>query len=147
MDVAKLNRLKKNLNDVWTEDTCFPGLWNENKICMGQCEPTACVVQDLFGGDIYKIVGDNSIGSKGVHLFNIIEGNVVDLTAAQFDNPVAYEKGKKMEGSALRQLRTHRRYNRKQRYEILKRKVSLMMECPVDDVSNFCFEEKRKGVL
>lgn len=130
MDAAKLDQLKDVLNRVWAEDTCYPGSWNKDIPCKGQCEPTACVVQDLFGGDIYKIVGDESIGAKGAHFFNVIDGKIVDLTAAQFDGPVAYGKGNKVEGLALRQLRTHSRFNRKQRYENLKRRVAEVMDYP-----------------
>ena len=140
MDEAKLDQLKIVLNQVWAEDTCYPGSWDKNNPCKGQCEPTACVVQDLFGGDIYKIVGDKSIGSKGAHFFNVIEGNVVDLTAAQFDSPVAYERGKKVEGQAFQQLRTHGRYNRKLRYENLKRKVADEMEYSKDAVHSTDFQ-------
>jgi hypothetical protein len=77
MDAAKLDQLKDVLNRVWAEDTCYPSSWNKDNPCKGQCEPTACVVQDLFGGNIYKIVGDKSIGAKGAHFFNVIDGAIL----------------------------------------------------------------------
>ena len=120
MDAAKLDQLKDVLNRVWAEDTCYPGSWNKDIPCKGQCEPTACVVQDLFGGDIYKIVGDESIGAKGAHFFNVIDGKI------------AYGKGYQVEGLALRQLRTYSLFNRKQRYENLKRKIAAIMEYPLN---------------
>ncbi len=142
MDSAKLDQLKEVLNQTWDEDTCFPNSWDESNPCKGQCEPTACVVQDLLGGDIYKIVGDESIGAKGAHFFNVIDGEIVDLTAAQFDGPVAYGKGYKVEGIALGQLRTHGRYNRRQRYENLKGRVAAVMEYPEVAACGLNTEEK-----
>lgn len=84
MNSAKLDQLKVVLSRAWAEDTCYPGSWNKDNPCKGQCEPTACLVQNLFGGDIYKLVGDDSIGSKGAHYYNFIENQFIDLTAIQF---------------------------------------------------------------
>lgn len=118
-----LEKFKKKIEKAWCEESCYPGSWNASLPCKGQCEPTACLVQEKFGGDIYKLVGDPSIGSKGAHFFNLIDGEWIDLTAKQFDGTPAYDKGKIVEGRALSQLRTHSRYSRKQRYEILKKKI------------------------
>ena len=141
MDAAKLDQLKDVLNRVWAEDTCYPGSWNKDIPCKGQCEPTACVVQDLFGGDIYKIdintLQETLVASTGVDA-QYIQPSAIDsktntlywayITAGGADSGLL--KGYKVEGLALRQLRTHGRFNRKQRYENLKRRVAEVMDYP-----------------
>lgn len=45
----------------------------------------AQVVQDLFGGEILK-----SETPSGVHFYHRIEGKRQDVTASQFDRPIAF---------------------------------------------------------
>lgn len=123
LNKQELKSFKEKLETAWCEESCYPGSWDPSRPCKGQCEPTACLVQDIFGGDIYKLVGDPSIGSKGAHFFNLIDGEWIDLTAEQFAGTPAYNNGKIVEGRALSQLRTHSRYNRKERYQVLKNKI------------------------
>lgn len=40
-------------------------------------------MQDLFGGDIYKFVDDESVGSMKGCFFNVVDENVIDLTATR----------------------------------------------------------------
>ena len=55
----------------WDQTTIYPGLlFNPTSPATGQCEPTVCLVQDIFGGDIYKITGDKSIAPKKTHYYN-----------------------------------------------------------------------------
>ena len=52
---------------------------------MGQCNVTALLVQELFGGDLLK-----TPLPAGDHFYNRIEGERYDFTASQFDQPIAY---------------------------------------------------------
>lgn len=51
----------------------------------GQCNVTALVVNDLFGGDILK-----TPLPEGDHFYNRIDGQRIDLTDSQFDAPITY---------------------------------------------------------
>ena len=43
-------------------------------------------VQDLLGGEVFGI----PLEDGGVHCFNVIGGNIYDLTSEQFDSPLEY---------------------------------------------------------
>lgn len=71
----------------WISDTSHNGVLGV-PASKGQCAVTAMVIQDYFGGDIYKIkVGNES------HYFNVIKNKIVDLTSDQFFQTLDY-KGK-----------------------------------------------------
>lgn len=54
---------------------------------LGQELPTALILQDLFGGELKRTVA-NSVS----HYYNSIAGEDVDLTRAQFDEPLVLEE-------------------------------------------------------
>ncbi len=60
--------------------------WTEVRPFDGQCNVTAAVVQDIFGGEILKTPWNEQTD----HYYNRIEGKVYDLTDDQFDAPVHY---------------------------------------------------------
>ncbi len=72
------------LNDgIWRAETCAPRMrdeWSEENKTWGQCSITAFLVQDIFGGEVYGILrpGNN------YHCYNVIDGNIYDLTIEQF---------------------------------------------------------------
>ena len=52
----------------------------------GQCSVTALLAQDCLGGDILKT------RVTGVwHFYNFVNGERLDFTASQFDDPIIYE--------------------------------------------------------
>jgi hypothetical protein len=51
----------------------------------GQCNVTALVLHDHFGGELLK----TRVGAEW-HFYNRIEGHVYDLTASQFSTPPEY---------------------------------------------------------
>ena len=59
--------------------------WTANNPAAGQCNVTALLVHELFGGDLLK-----TPLPAGDHFYNRIEGRRYDFTAAQFDQPIAY---------------------------------------------------------
>lgn len=112
---------KKNIEFMWDQTTIYPGLiFDKNCPARGQCEPTVCLVQDLFGGVIYKIEGDKSIAPKKTHYYNYIDGEFIDLTAEQFSNKVPYEKGVELTEKQACMLRKTSYCNRMVRYQCLK---------------------------
>ena len=71
---------------AWSLDTAKQ--WTPDTPAAGQCNVTAVVVHDLFGGDILK----TSLPDYEVdHFYNRVHGAVVDLTDSQFSSPVTYE--------------------------------------------------------
>lgn len=111
-------QLLSTLDAAWSRETTHPDFadkWSEENRSAGQCAVTALVVNDYFGGKLAKIyVGDDS------HYFNIIDGEIIDLTAQQFgDIKIDYE---------TYELRTRETMlaneNTRQRYNELRGKVS-----------------------
>lgn len=115
-------QLLRTLDIAWSRETAHPVFadkWSEENRSAGQCAVTALVVNDHFGGELAKTyVGDDS------HYFNIIDGEVIDLTAQQFgDAKIDYENY---------ELRTREAVlaneNTRQRYNELRGKVSRRRE-------------------
>ena len=67
----------------WSRETARQ--WTPEQPAAGQCNVTAIVVQGVFGGDILK-----TPLAEGEHFYNRIDGERVDFTASQFDQPIDY---------------------------------------------------------
>ena len=71
----------------WVKESAYPSAQKdpqfnlENDPTYGQCAVTAMLVNKLFGGDIRKI----HVSGGGTHYFNVINGQIFDLTRDQFD--------------------------------------------------------------
>lgn len=88
----EINKLKILLEKSWNRDTCSPGLrykWSEDNPSLGQCAITSLIVNDYFGGKIMRCMA-----STGSHYYNLIDNEIIDLTAEQFGDEVPkYEDG------------------------------------------------------
>lgn len=109
-----------NFRQAWCKETAHPSYqkeWNENNPTYGQCLPTALIVQDTFGGDIYSCKIKNKI-----HFYNIIDERIVDLTKEQFQSyenePLFYEGTQKKDRNKL--LKVKHVY---ERYKLLKQRL------------------------
>ena len=108
--LSGMSRLELRLSQVWSRDTSHESCaanWGEDNKATGQCAITSLIVNDLFGGRIAKTrVGDVS------HYFNVIDGQVVDLTKSQFgDAAVSYDdREEKTRDEMLSDDDTSRRY-------------------------------------
>jgi len=78
-EIKVLEALRKS----WSLQTARQ--WQADNPALGQCNVTALVIHDLFGGEILKtrIAG-------GAHFYNRLEGRRFDFTSSQFDKPVDY---------------------------------------------------------
>ncbi|GIT89655.1 hypothetical protein JANAI62_08600 [Jannaschia pagri] len=75
-------RLRAALPSAWSLATAVQ--WTADNPASGQCNVTAAVVHDLFGGEIRRtLLGDVW------HYYNWIDGRRVDLTDSQFTAPGA----------------------------------------------------------
>lgn len=121
--------LKKYLDKIYSKDTCYSKCrddWTFSNPTFGHCAIVSLLVNDYFGGEIYKIKVDGIS-----HYFNYIDKNIVDLTAKQFNKNIDYsDKTLKSREEILSDLDTLFRYN------ILKMRFNLLL---VDnDIHNCC---------
>lgn len=105
---------------VWCANTCAPRMrddWSSDNPTLGQCSITAFLVQDIYGGDVYGILRPGG----NYHCYNVIDGNLFDLTSEQFGQE-AYELS--YENNPLQLRHVHFAKEEKyQRYLYLKEKV------------------------
>lgn len=125
-----LEMVRKALWRAWDGDTCYPGSfsdWTIERPYVGQCEVTALIVNDYFGGKILK-------NYEFHHYWNLTaNGTEIDYTKLQFKKyseecPVINDDGWAsrsylLEGDAAEKAHT------KERYEILKKRVECILNC------------------
>lgn len=76
------DRARTALSKAWSLQTAVQ--WTAENPASGQCNVTAAVIHDLFGGDILR----TRIGDVW-HYYNPIDGGRCDLTDSQFTAPGA----------------------------------------------------------
>ena len=116
----EIEKIEKILLNIYSKETCYPKCrdnWNDNNKTLGHCAIVSLIINDYFGGKIYKIKVDG-IG----HYFNVIDDKVVDLTASQFSKKIDYSgKVKKERNEIINDSDTLFRYN------LLKTKLELSL--------------------
>lgn len=107
----------------WVKESAYPSSQKDPEYCLendptyGQCAVTAMLVNKFFGGEIRKI----RVSGGGTHYFNVIDGEIFDLTRDQFDLyriPVDYTSGVNMPLQYC-----GKNANTKARYDILEKNV------------------------
>lgn len=109
MTIEELKKILLKVYDKQTVHKAWRSGWSKENPTYGQCVPTALLVQDFFGGEIYFLKDEQ-------HYYNMINKTVVDLTKDQFNFELDYSKGLKKQPS-LGKAKTSRRY------KILKKQV------------------------
>ena len=105
-----IEELRKLLNQIWSSETCVSSLkdnWSSDNPSLGQCAITSLIVNDFFGGKIMRCMT-----STGSHYYNLINGEIVDLTVEQFKGEVPqYKEGtERTRDYLLSNLDTKNRY-------------------------------------
>jgi hypothetical protein len=77
------DEVQRALRKAWSLSTSSQ--WTPGNPAAGQCNVTALLVHELFGGDLLK-----TPLPAGDHFYNRIEGIRYDFTSSQFDQPIAY---------------------------------------------------------
>ena len=77
------SRITAALLGSWSIETS--GNWLPHNPARGQCNVTALLINELFGGEILK-----TPLPEGDHFYNRIDGARIDLTASQFEGPIGY---------------------------------------------------------
>lgn len=78
-------KIRAALAQAWSLETAKQ--WTAQTPAAGQCNVTAVLIQEMFGGEIRKTPLD---GYTVPHFYNVIAGRRVDLTDSQFDAPIPY---------------------------------------------------------
>ena len=77
------DEVQSALRKLWSLSTARQ--WTPDNPATGQCNVTALLVHELFGGDLLK-----TPLAAGNHFYNRIAGRRYDFTESQFDQPIAY---------------------------------------------------------
>ncbi|MBD8877971.1 YunG family protein [Roseibium polysiphoniae] len=73
-------QIRAALKKAWSLETAVQ--WTEENPALGQCNVTAAVIEDLFGGEILRTA------LPGVmHYYNRIDRQTIDFTDSQFSGP------------------------------------------------------------
>ena len=82
-DKLGFQEVSRAMRSSWSAQTSDG--WLAHNPARGQCNVTALLANDLFGGDILKTPLPD-----GDHFYNRIDGDRIDFTAEQFDTPIGY---------------------------------------------------------
>jgi hypothetical protein len=77
------DRVATALLHSWSLETS--GQWLVSNPARGQCNVTALLINEFFGGEILK-----TPLAEGDHFYNRINGRRIDLTDSQFEAPLNY---------------------------------------------------------
>lgn len=125
-----MKTIQKALLECYTKELCDPKVsedWEESNKFFVMSAITTLIVQDYFGGKIGKI------HVNGVsHYFNILNDQVVDLTASQFDSEIDYTDYEIMNRDLILTENT------KQRYESLKKRLIKKLLTKIDERVHGC---------
>jgi hypothetical protein len=83
MNKNQKEKLLKSFSVVWSKESSSK--WSKENPANGQCGVTALVVNELFGGDIFKTPTPD-----GWHYCNRINGKRYEFTESQFSEPIKY---------------------------------------------------------
>jgi len=112
--IINIEDIEKLLRANYTKETshsAFKNRWSKENPTCGQCAITSLIVQKYFGGTINRI----KLSNGDTHYFNIVNGQIVDLTREQFDIEninISYDEYEIIDGQTLlKNEDTRQRYN------------------------------------
>jgi len=129
-EIHTMGELYAALSDCWCAETCAPRMrpeWKAENKTLGQCSITAFLVQDIFGGKVYGV----PLPDGNFHCYNVVEDQIIDLTAEQFgDTELSYEGNPEQ----LREVH-FAKAEKKARYVLLREKLE-----------DWCAETRKRAV-
>lgn len=76
-------KIRSALSKSWSSQTAIQ--WKSENPALGQCNVTALLIEELFGGRILK-----TKLQEGYHYYNEIDGHRYDFTDSQFTSQMEY---------------------------------------------------------
>lgn len=113
----------------WDEQTSSVGdAWNTVNPALGQCVPTTLVINDIFGGDIVRVVvtDEDDLSVNETHYYNKLPNGYYDLTGGQYPESAVMTKAPvdlAAEGYATMRERLIANVDTNKRYELLRSRV------------------------
>jgi len=91
------------IKNAWCKERCSPSLrenWPNGNIAKGQCFVTAIAVWETFGEEVFEL----KISENEIHYYNVINGEIVDLSSEQFGENITADfcRAGKLSNVALR---------------------------------------------
>lgn len=77
----------QSIRDSWSKETTAYSGWSSELPEAGQCAVTALLVQDIFGGVLMRAV----VNGESHYWNKLDDGTEIDLTRAQFQEPLVFE--------------------------------------------------------
>ena len=77
-------KIRSALSKSWSSKTAVQ--WKPENPALGQCNVTALLIEQLFGGRILK-----TRLQEGIHFYNEIGGHRYDFTNSQFIGQIEYD--------------------------------------------------------
>lgn len=77
-------KIRSVLARSWSSQTAIQ--WKPDNPALGQCNATAILIKDMFGGQILK-----TRYQEGTHFYNEIDGRRYDFTDSQFSSQIEYD--------------------------------------------------------
>lgn len=111
------NLIENLLFQSWSSETS--SLWSQDNPARGQCDVTAILINECFGGEILKTFIDGQ-----PHFYNCIDGVNYDFTASQFQVLPEY-----LNLLADREEIFSNNLQVKQQYEILRHRFKKLLPC------------------
>ena len=87
--------LKSILQKAWSEETAYNNDWDSTLIEKNQCGHTSLIVHYVTGAKIFFLAKEN-------HFYNVLNGEIIDLTKEQFNYPLDYSTGIEVPSLSLR---------------------------------------------
>ncbi len=124
VDRSKLALVKAVLIRAWCAETASPTLresWSLANPSLGQCDVTALVIHEMFGGYIMRA----EVEELGSHYYNILpDGSECDLTRGQFPAGTIVPRGVEVPRERLFSRERSRAARTQERYALLISRVA-----------------------
>ncbi len=90
-----LRQVSNAIKAEWDDQTSANGqLWSVENPARGQCVPTALVLNDIFGGEIVRVIvtDEQDPAFRETHYYNKLSNGYYDLTGNQYPESVIMTK-------------------------------------------------------
>ena len=119
----EIDRVRRAIEQGWSEATCAPGQWNPDLPAQGQCEVSSFVAWSHLGGDLVLGQVFRHGEFQEHHYWNRLDGIDVDLTRSQFGDAHRIDEVMAMTAEEVRSKRSEIHAELAARIELLATEV------------------------